>query len=87
MTGGNGIRFGALKRKGFRGPCCQDRQLPQAARLDQEGQRMTETDEQGGDPEIGVCHVCGKTFDTQLALSKHLMDEHEDDELPTVPTE
>ena len=48
---------------------------------------MTERDEQRGDPEIGVCHVCGKTFDTQLALSQHLMDEHEDDVLPTVPPE
>ncbi len=48
---------------------------------------MTERDEQRGDPEIGVCHVCGQTFDTQLALSQHLMDEHEDDVLPTVPPE
>jgi hypothetical protein len=47
---------------------------------------MTETDEQRGDPEVGVCHVCGQTFDTQLALSQHLM-EHEDELLPTEPTE
>jgi hypothetical protein len=48
---------------------------------------MTETDEQRGDPEIGVCHVCGQTFDTQLALSQHLMDTHPDDLLPDVPEE
>ena len=46
------------------------------------GGRMTEQDEQRGDGEIGVCHVCGQAFDTQLALSKHLMDVHEDDLLP-----
>lgn len=44
---------------------------------------MTERDEQRGDPEIGVCHVCGQTFDKQLALSKHLMDAHDEDILPT----
>lgn len=44
---------------------------------------MTETDEQRGDPETGVCHVCGQTFTTQLALSEHLMDVHPDDVLPT----
>lgn len=48
---------------------------------------MTERDEQRGDPEIGVCHVCGQTFDTQLALSQHLMDIHPDDLLPDVPDE
>ncbi len=26
---------------------------------------MTEQDEQRGDPEVGVCHVCGKEFDTR----------------------
>jgi hypothetical protein len=33
---------------------------------------MSERTEQRGDPEIGVCHVCGQTFETQLALSEHL---------------
>jgi hypothetical protein len=42
---------------------------------------MTERDEQRGDPEIGVCHVCKQEFDTQLALSEHLMDVHEEDVL------
>jgi hypothetical protein len=45
-------------------------------------EQMTERDEQQGDPEVGVCHVCGEKFDTQLALSKHLMDVHEEDLLP-----
>lgn len=48
---------------------------------------MTERTEQRGDPEIGVCHVCGQEFDTQLALSKHLMDVHEEDVLDPEPTE
>jgi hypothetical protein len=48
---------------------------------------MTERDEQRGDPEIGVCEICGQAFDTQLALSQHLTDEHEDGALPTVPPE
>jgi hypothetical protein len=43
---------------------------------------MTEREEQQGDPEVGVCHVCGEKFDTQLALSKHLMDVHDEDLLP-----
>lgn len=43
---------------------------------------MTERDEQGGDPETGVCHVCEQRFDTQLALSQHLMEAHEGDVLP-----
>ncbi len=47
-----------------------------------EGGSMTERDEQGGDAEVGVCHVCGKEFDTQLALSKHLMDVHDENLLP-----
>lgn len=46
---------------------------------------MTERAEQAGDPEVGVCHVCGQTFDTQLGLSQHLMEAHEDDVLPDPP--
>lgn len=48
---------------------------------------MTEQDEQGGDPEVGVCHVCGQKFESQLALSQHLMDVHEDDMLDSDPAE
>jgi hypothetical protein len=48
---------------------------------------VTETDEQRGDPEIGVCHICAQEFDTQLALSQHLMDVHEDDVLDADPAE
>jgi hypothetical protein len=44
---------------------------------------MNEQDSQGGDPEIGTCHMCGEEFPTQLELSKHLMDEHDEDGLPT----
>ncbi len=44
---------------------------------------MSEQESQGGDPEIGTCHMCGEVFPTQLELSKHLMDEHDDDGLPT----
>ena len=49
---------------------------------------MTETDEQGGDAEIATCHMCGQTFPTQVGLSQHLMDAHDDDGLSTpVPSE
>ena len=48
---------------------------------------MTETDEQRGDPEIGICHVCGQEFATQLALSQHLMETHPDDVLQSDPPE
>jgi hypothetical protein len=44
---------------------------------------MTEQDEQRGDPEIAVCHICGQAFDAQVALSQHLMDVHEKDVLNT----
>lgn len=43
---------------------------------------MNERTGQRGDQEVGVCHVCGERFDTQEALSKHLMDEHPGDVLP-----
>jgi hypothetical protein len=48
---------------------------------------MTERTEQRGDPEVGVCHVCGREFATQLALSQHLMDEHDEELLPDQPIE
>jgi hypothetical protein len=47
------------------------------------GMAMTERDEQRGDPEIGVCHVCGTRFDTQRELAQHLLDAHDGDLLPT----
>jgi uncharacterized C2H2 Zn-finger protein len=50
---------------------------------DLEEGRMTERDEQGGDEEIATCHMCGQTFPKQEELSKHLMDEHGDDGLPS----
>jgi C2H2-type zinc finger protein len=46
------------------------------------GGRMSEIDEQRGDGEIGKCHVCGREFPSQDDLSKHLMDEHDEDLLP-----
>ena len=38
---------------------------------------MSERENQGGDKETAVCHVCGRTFPTQEELSKHLLSEHE----------
>jgi hypothetical protein len=35
---------------------------------------MSERDTQRADPEVGRCHVCGQTFDSQVDLSKHLLD-------------
>lgn len=49
--------------------------------------QVTEQDEQARDPGVGVCHVCGQIFDTQLALSQHLMDVHEEDVLDSDPTD
>lgn len=46
---------------------------------------MTERTEQRGDPEVGICHVCEQVFDTQLALSEHLMHEHVGDVLIDQP--
>ena len=43
---------------------------------------MSEIENQRGDGETGVCHVCGQTFSTQEDLSKHLIDDHEGEELP-----
>jgi hypothetical protein len=41
---------------------------------------MSEREHQGGDGEIGLCHVCGKVFATQERLSQHLLEEHADQE-------
>ena len=40
---------------------------------------MSEVERQGGDPEVGTCHVCGGTFATQEELSKHLLDDHDEE--------
>ena len=40
---------------------------------------MSEREHQGGDGEVGTCHVCGKLFASQELLSKHLLDEHGED--------
>jgi hypothetical protein len=40
---------------------------------------MSERENQRGDGEVGVCHVCGARFDTQQELSDHLMEAHADD--------
>ena len=42
---------------------------------------MSEVEQQSGDPEVGTCHVCGRTFDSQAELSKHLLEAH--DEAPS----
>jgi Zinc finger, C2H2 type len=42
---------------------------------------VTEVDEQAGDREVGTCHICGRTFDSQAELSKHLLEAH--DEAPS----
>lgn len=39
--------------------------------------------ERGGDEKIGTCRTCGQTFPTQEELSKHMMDAHEGERLPT----
>jgi hypothetical protein len=43
---------------------------------------MSERDQQGGDHEMGTCHMCGQTFNSQEELSKHMMDAHEGEGLP-----
>jgi hypothetical protein len=40
---------------------------------------VSEVERQGGDPEVGICHVCSRTFPTQEELSKHLIDAHEEE--------
>jgi len=44
---------------------------------------MAEWDAQVADEEIATCHICGQTFPTQVELSQHLMDDHDDEGLPT----
>ena len=39
--------------------------------------------DRGGDEKIGTCPTCGQTFPTQEELSKHVMDAHEGEGLPT----
>jgi Zinc finger, C2H2 type len=43
---------------------------------------MSERETQTGDDEVGICHICGETFPSQEMLSRHLMDEHDEDALP-----
>ena len=45
------------------------------------GRRHVGANNQGGDGEVGVCHVCGKTFASQELLSLHLLEEHADEGL------
>lgn len=40
---------------------------------------MAERERQGGDAEIGTCHVCGARFQTQEELLTHLDEAHSDD--------
>ena len=42
---------------------------------------MSEIEDQQGDRETGICHICEQEFPTQEELSKHLMDAHADDGL------
>lgn len=46
----------------------------------QEERKMSERENQGGDGEIAVCHVCGNKFASQELLSLHLMEEHADED-------
>jgi hypothetical protein len=49
------------------------------------GGTMSERENQSGDAERAICHVCGREFDSQETLSKHLMDEHAEDVLEGGP--
>jgi Zinc finger, C2H2 type len=44
---------------------------------------VSERETQTGDGEVGTCHVCGQTFSSQEELSKHLMEEHGEEGLPS----
>jgi hypothetical protein len=50
---------------------------------DSEEDWMTEGDAQVLDEENPTCHRCGQTFPTEVELSQHLMDAHDDDGLST----
>jgi hypothetical protein len=55
-------------------------ELPLAPSPVREELEMSERENQGGDGEIAVCHVCGKKYASQELLSQHLMEEHADDD-------
>ena len=40
---------------------------------------MTERNEQAGDGEIAICHVCDRPFGTQEELLAHLDEDHPGD--------
>ena len=42
---------------------------------------MAERENQGGDGEVAICHICDRRFDTQEAMSRHLIDDHEGENL------
>jgi hypothetical protein len=47
----------------------------------EEASAVSEREEQSGDGETAVCHVCGETFGTQEALASHLRGRHDEDTL------
>ena len=42
---------------------------------------MSERETQGGDGEVAICHICDRQFPTQEDLSRHLIDDHEGENL------
>lgn len=42
---------------------------------------MAERENQSGDGEVAICHICDRRFDTQEAMSRHLIDDHEGENL------
>lgn len=44
---------------------------------------MSDLGSQEGDGEIGRCHICGRIFAKQEELAKHLIEEHDGEELAT----
>jgi Zinc finger, C2H2 type len=47
---------------------------------------VSEVEQQAGDREVGTCHVCGRTFDSQAELSKHLLEAHDEAASADAPT-